>query len=293
MITGAAQMDGAILVVSALGRAMPQTREHVLLARQVGLQRIVVVNKCDAVDDAEDHIDLVEMEAPRAAHETQFDGDDTPGRPGGRPPGAPGRCEVASGSIPADRRSTRGHPGPVRDIDKPFLMPSRTCSRSPAAARSSRVASSAASSRRRQRSRSSGSRDAQDVVTASRCSASSSTRARGDNDRRLSAVSSVRAIVAAGPLPRARSSAARGSRSEVYVLEGRGRPSHAVLHQLPSAVLHAHDGRDRHHHLPEGVKMVMPGDNVTRRSSSSRRSVSKSRCASAIRERPVPSAPAS
>src|ERR1700750_2015367 len=75
MITGAAQMDGAILVVSALDSVMPQTREHVLLARQVGLQNIVVaLNKCDAVEDAE-MLDLVEMEARELLSKYKFPGD--------------------------------------------------------------------------------------------------------------------------------------------------------------------------------------------------------------------------
>src|SRR5512147_1909988 len=75
MITGAAQMDGAILVVSALDSVMPQTREHVLLARQVGLQHIVVaLNKCDAVEDAE-MLDLVEMEVRELLSKYKFDGD--------------------------------------------------------------------------------------------------------------------------------------------------------------------------------------------------------------------------
>src|SRR5215813_10945645 len=75
MLTGAAQMDGAILVVSALDSVMPQTREHVLLARQVGLNHIVVfLNKCDAVEDSE-MLDLVEMEVRELLNKYKFDGD--------------------------------------------------------------------------------------------------------------------------------------------------------------------------------------------------------------------------
>src|SRR5664279_5229056 len=78
MITGAAQMDGAILVVSALDSVMPQTREHVLLARQVGLNHIVVfLNKCDAVDDP-DMLDLVEMEVRELLNKYKFNGDNAP-----------------------------------------------------------------------------------------------------------------------------------------------------------------------------------------------------------------------
>src|SRR6056297_1185825 len=78
MITGAAQMDGAILVVSAADGPMPQTREHILLARQVGVPRIVVfLNKCDMVDD-EELIELVEMELRELLDSYEFPGDDTP-----------------------------------------------------------------------------------------------------------------------------------------------------------------------------------------------------------------------
>ncbi|MBP3853120.1 MAG: GTP-binding protein, partial [Erysipelotrichaceae bacterium] len=78
MITGAAQMDGAILVVAASDGPMPQTREHILLARQVGVPYIVVyLNKCDMVDD-EELIDLVEMEIRELLNEYEFDGDNTP-----------------------------------------------------------------------------------------------------------------------------------------------------------------------------------------------------------------------
>ena len=78
MITGAAQMDGAILVVAASDGPMPQTREHILLARQVGVSSIVVfLNKCDMVDD-EELVDLVEMEVRELLNEYGFPGDDTP-----------------------------------------------------------------------------------------------------------------------------------------------------------------------------------------------------------------------
>ena len=78
MITGAAQMDGAILVVSAVDGPMPQTREHILLARQVGVPYIVVfLNKCDAVDDQE-LVELVEMEVRELLSKYQFPGDDIP-----------------------------------------------------------------------------------------------------------------------------------------------------------------------------------------------------------------------
>ena len=124
MITGAAQMDGAILVVAATDGPMAQTREHILLARQVGVPKIVVfMNKCDAVDD-EELLELVEMEIRELLNQYQFPGDDTP---------------VIRGSALQALNDTAGSwgdkivemfeqideyiPTPERDVDKPFLMP--------------------------------------------------------------------------------------------------------------------------------------------------------------------------
>ncbi len=125
MITGAAQMDGAILVLNAADGPMPQTREHILLARQVGVPRIIVfMNKCDMVDD-EELLDLVELEVRELLSSYDFPGDDIP---------------VVRGSAlkalenPEDAEQTKciwelmGHldeyfPQPKRDVDKPFLMP--------------------------------------------------------------------------------------------------------------------------------------------------------------------------
>src|SRR5512145_2796448 len=125
MITGAAQMDGAILVVSAADGPMPQTREHILLARQVGVPYIVVyLNKCDMVDDAE-LIELVEMEVRELLSKYQFPGDDTPIVRGS----ALKALEGATGELGADSivklvgEMDRYIPTPVRVIDKPFLMP--------------------------------------------------------------------------------------------------------------------------------------------------------------------------
>ena len=124
MITGAAQMDGAILVVSAADGPMPQTREHILLARQVGVPYIVVfMNKCDMVDD-EELLELVEMEIRELLDEYEFPGDDTP---------------IIKGSALKALEDPEGEwgdkimelmdavdsyiPDPERDVDKPFLMP--------------------------------------------------------------------------------------------------------------------------------------------------------------------------
>jgi elongation factor Tu len=126
MITGAAQMDGAILVVGADDGPMPQTREHILLARQVGVPKIVVfLNKCDMVDD-EELIELVELELRELLDKYEFPGDDTPIIRGSAlkalesddPKSEEAKCidelmDAIDSYIPE----------PQRDIDKPFLMP--------------------------------------------------------------------------------------------------------------------------------------------------------------------------
>ncbi len=133
MITGAAQMDGAILVVAATDGAMPQTREHILLARQVGVPNLVVfLNKCDMVDDPE-LLDLVEMEVRELLSSYEFDGDNIPF--------IKGSALKALEAVQANPSIKRGDnewtdkiwelvdaldsyfPEPVRDLDKPFLMP--------------------------------------------------------------------------------------------------------------------------------------------------------------------------
>ena len=133
MITGAAQMDGAILVVAATDGAMPQTKEHILLARQVGVPNIVVfLNKCDMVDDPE-LLDLVEMEVRELLSSYEFDGDNIPF--------IRGSALKALEAVQANNSIGRGQdpwvdkiwelmdaideyfPEPVRDLDKPFLMP--------------------------------------------------------------------------------------------------------------------------------------------------------------------------
>jgi elongation factor Tu len=133
MITGAAQMDGAILVVSAADGPMPQTREHILLARQVGVPHIVVfMNKVDMVDDPE-LLDLVEMEVRELLNQYEFPGDEVPV--------IRGSALLALEEMPKNPKTKRGEnewvdkiwelldaideyiPTPVRDVDKPFLMP--------------------------------------------------------------------------------------------------------------------------------------------------------------------------
>lgn len=125
MITGAAQMDGAILVVSAIDGPMPQTREHILLARQVGVPAIVVfLNKCDAVEDAE-LLDLVELEVRELLKKYDFPGDKIPVVRG---------SGLAAAMNPEDPKAIQpimdllkalddNIPEPKREVDKPFLMP--------------------------------------------------------------------------------------------------------------------------------------------------------------------------
>ncbi len=123
MITGAAQVDGAILVVSAADGPMPQTREHVLLARQVGVPRIVVaLNKVDMVDD-EELIELVEMEVRELLDEYDFPGDDTPVMPVSALKALEGDPEAAQQILDLMAQVDEYIPMPERDIDKPFLMP--------------------------------------------------------------------------------------------------------------------------------------------------------------------------
>jgi elongation factor Tu len=125
MITGAAQMDGAILVVSAADGPMPQTREHILLARQVGVPYIVVyMNKCDMVDDAE-LLDLVELEIRELLSFYKFPGDDTPIIRGSALKALEGEdSELGVKSIYKLMEAIDSYiPDPARDIDRPFLMP--------------------------------------------------------------------------------------------------------------------------------------------------------------------------
>src|SRR6202007_267484 len=123
MITGAAQMDGAILVVSATDGPMPQTREHVLLAKQVNVPRIVVwLNKCDLVDDAE-LLDLVEMEVRDLLNKYNFPGDDTPVIRGSATKAIAGEAEWVKKIEDLYDPLDPYIPEPVREIDKPFLLP--------------------------------------------------------------------------------------------------------------------------------------------------------------------------
>ena len=123
MITGAAQMDGGILVIASTDGPMAQTREHILLARQVGVPRLVVfLNKCDMVDD-EEFIDLVEMEVRELLSEYDFPGDDTPIVRGSALGALNGEAEWVAKVEELMAIVDEYIPTPVRDTDKPFLMP--------------------------------------------------------------------------------------------------------------------------------------------------------------------------
>ncbi len=123
MITGAAQMDGAILVVSATDGPMPQTREHILLARQVNVPSIVVfLNKCDLVDDAE-LLDLVELEVRELLSQYEFPGDDTPVIRGAASKAIEGDAQWVPKILELYEALDSFIPEPVREVDKPFIMP--------------------------------------------------------------------------------------------------------------------------------------------------------------------------
>jgi elongation factor Tu len=122
MITGAAQMDGAILVISASDGPMPQTREHILLARQVGVPHIVVfLNKCDMVDDPE-LLDLVELEARELLTKYNFPGDTIPFIRGSALKTLEGDAEYEKAIFELMKAVDENIPTPERDIDKPFLL---------------------------------------------------------------------------------------------------------------------------------------------------------------------------
>ena len=123
MITGAAQMDGAILVIAATDGPMAQTREHILLANQVGVPRIVVfLNKCDMVDDDE-LLELVEMEVRELLSEYGFDGDNTPIIRGSALKALEGEAKYVAAIEELMATVDEYIPDPVRETDKPFLMP--------------------------------------------------------------------------------------------------------------------------------------------------------------------------
>ena len=123
MVTGAAQMDGAILVVAATDGPMPQTREHILLARQVGVPQVVVfMNKVDLVDD-EELLELVELEVRELLSSYEFDGDEIPVIQGSALGALNGEAQWEEKVVELMKAVDETIPTPERDVDKPFLMP--------------------------------------------------------------------------------------------------------------------------------------------------------------------------
>ncbi|MBD5222764.1 MAG: elongation factor Tu [Bacteroides sp.] len=123
MVTGAAQMDGAIIVVAATDGPMPQTREHILLARQVNVPRLVVfMNKCDQVDD-EEMLELVEMDMRDLLSQYEYDGDNTPVIRGSALGALEGEAQWVDKVLELMDAVDNWIPLPPRDVDKPFLMP--------------------------------------------------------------------------------------------------------------------------------------------------------------------------
>lgn len=124
MVTGAAQMDGAIVVIAATDGVMPQTREHILLARQVNVPRLVIfLNKCDSPDVDDEMIELVEMDVRELLSEYDYDGDNTPIVKGSALGALNGEKKWVDSVLELMKAVDEWIPLPPRDIDKPFLMP--------------------------------------------------------------------------------------------------------------------------------------------------------------------------
>ena len=257
MITGAAQMDGAILVVAATDGPMPQTREHVLLARQVGVPALVVaLNKCDMVDD-EELIELVEMEVRELLSEYEFPGDDIPVVRVAAFPALQGDEKWGESILELMNAVDEYIPSPERETEKPFLMP------------------------------------VEDVFTITgRGTVITGRIERGivkvneeveiigireaSQKTTVTGVEMFRKLLDEGQAGENVGLLLRGTKREdvergmvvikpgtttphtnfealgLHPLEGGGRPSHAVLQQLPSAVLLPYHGRDRRRDPPRG-----------------------------------------
>ncbi|MDF2664459.1 MAG: tuf [Microbacterium sp.] len=238
MITGAAQMDGAILVVAATDGPMAQTREHVLLAKQVGVPYLLVaLNKSDMVDD-EEILELVELEVRELLSSQDFDGDNAPVVRVSGLKALEGDAEWVDKIVELMEAVDESIPDPVRDKDKPFLMP------------------------------------IEDVFTIT----GRGTVVTGRAERGTLAINSEVEIVGIRPTQKTIVTGiemfhkqlderrARPGRREarfghpahqlrghgVHPVQGRGRPPQPVLHELPPAVLLPHHGRDRRHHAARG-----------------------------------------
>ena len=251
MITGAAQMDGAILVCSAADGPMPQTREHILLARQVGVPYIIVfLNKCDMVDD-EELLELVEMEVRDLLSNYDFPGDTIPIVKGSAKLALEGdQSPIGEPAILALADQLDSYiPTPERAVDQPFLMPIEDVFSISGRGTVVTVVLNVVSSALATKSKSSvSSRRRRRPARASKCSASSWTKAKpATTSVSFSVVRSVKTSNAA-------SSRQAGYDHPAHPLqgrslrpdEGRRRPSHPVLQGLSSAVLLPYDGRYGH-----------------------------------------------
>jgi elongation factor Tu len=235
MITGAAQMDGAILVVSAVDGPMPQTREHILLARQVGVPKIVVfLNKCDIVEDQE-LLELVEMEVRELLNKYQFPGDDTPIIRGAAIKALNGeKGPLADEAILKLYEALDTFiPIPDRPKDLPFLMPiedvfSISGRGTVVTGRIERGVIKVG-----EEVEIVGLKDTQKSV----CTGVEMFRKLLDRSRRARSGSGQARLGQAAQEVQGRS---------LHSVEGRRWPSHAVLHQVSPAVLLPHHGRDRH-----------------------------------------------
>ena len=249
MITGAAQMDGAILVVAATDGPMPQTKEHVLLARQVGVPYIVVfLNKCDAVED-EELIELVEMEVRELLSKYDYPGDDTPIIRGSALGALNGEAKWEAKIDELMEAVDKYIPQPERAIDQPFLMPIEDIFS--ISGRGTVVTG------RIERGKVKVGEDCEIVgfreTRKTVCTGVEMFKKQldeglaGDNAglllRGIAKEDVERGMVLAKPgsITPHTDVQGRGLRA----VEGRRRPSHSVLQRLPSAVLLPHDGRDR------------------------------------------------
>ena len=251
MITGAAQMDGAILVVSAADGPMPQTREHILLARQVGVPAIVVyLNKVDQVDDAE-LLELVELEVRELLSKYDFPGDDIPIVSGSALAALEGRDEEATGraSLMALMEAVDSYiPQPDRPKDKPFLMPIEDVFS--ISGRGTVVTG------RIERGVVKVGEDVEIIgirdTTKTVCTGVEMFRKLLDQGEAGDNVGVLLRGTKREDVERGQGSGGAGfdhaahevQGGGVYPDQGRGRSSHAVFHQIPSAVLLPHDGRD-------------------------------------------------
>jgi len=249
MITGAAQMDGAILVVAATDGPMPQTREHILLARQVGVPAIVVfLNKCDMVEDAE-LLELVELEVRELLKSYQFPGDSIAVIKGSALQALNGDAKWEKTIDELMDAVDKNVPLPVRDIDKPFAMPIEDIfsisGRGNGGHRPNRTRQGKGWRRNRDRGLPSdaeegcdGRGDVQETPGRRPCGRQRRIALARHGKRRRGA--------RAGGVQAGKHHAAHEVQGgSVRVDEGRGRAPHAVFLRLPAAVLFPHHGRDR------------------------------------------------